>query len=149
MMKNINKMNYLTVNSGFSLLEVLVTVLILGIGLLGVAAIQTSSIRNNQSAYERTMAVILTDSVIESIRASRTASINGAFNKVCAAGAPASGIQGVELSKWSDKLKKTLGSDACGEIYCATGNCYVTIKWSDTRGTAGKETLDLTTRFSI
>ena len=98
--KSINSIS----SNGFSLLEVLITVLVLGIGLLGLAAIQTASIRNNQSAYDRTMAVILTDSVIESIRANRDASMNGVFNKACAAAVPAAGIQGVELKKWNDKL---------------------------------------------
>ncbi|HEY9146630.1 MAG TPA: prepilin-type N-terminal cleavage/methylation domain-containing protein, partial [Thiobacillus sp.] len=38
--------------SGFTLLEVLVAVLVLAIGLLGLAGLMTSSIRNNQSAYQ-------------------------------------------------------------------------------------------------
>ena len=148
-MKDTTKLINLAGSKGFSLLEVLITVLVLGIGLLGLAAIQTASIRNNQSAYERTVAVILTDSVIESIRANRDASINGVYNKACTAPIPTAGIQGVELAQWNEKLTNLLDSDACGEISCTLGNCYVSIKWNDTRGAQGKEKLDLTTRFSI
>ena len=41
-----------------SLIEVLVAVLIMGIGLLGIAAMQTVALRNGQSSLERTQAVI-------------------------------------------------------------------------------------------
>ncbi len=44
---------------GFSLIEVLITILIFAVGLLGMAALQAVSMRSNQSANFRTQATAL------------------------------------------------------------------------------------------
>ena len=44
---------------GFSLLEVLVTVVVLSIGLLGTAALQVKGLQSAHSAYQRTVASII------------------------------------------------------------------------------------------
>ncbi|HEB95739.1 MAG TPA: type IV pilus modification protein PilV [Sedimenticola thiotaurini] len=54
---------------GFTLIEVLVTVLILAVGLLGLAGLQTVSIRNNHSAYLRSQAVQLAYDIADRVRA--------------------------------------------------------------------------------
>lgn len=43
-------------NRGLSLLEVLVTIVVLSLGLLGLAGLQAASLRNNQTAYYRSIA---------------------------------------------------------------------------------------------
>lgn len=53
---------------GFSLLEVLISVLIFSIGLLGVAALLVLSVRTNHSAYLRTQASFLAESMADRIR---------------------------------------------------------------------------------
>jgi type IV pilus assembly protein PilV len=45
--------------SGFTLIEVLVSALILYIGIVGVAGLQAMSLKNNQSAYMRSQATAL------------------------------------------------------------------------------------------
>jgi type IV pilus assembly protein PilV len=55
--------------SGSTLIEVLISLLILAIGLLGMAGLQTVSLRNTQSAYLRTQATILSGDIVERIRA--------------------------------------------------------------------------------
>ena len=46
--------------AGAGLIEVLVAVLVMGVGLLGIAAMQATALRNHQSALERTQATIQT-----------------------------------------------------------------------------------------
>ena len=58
-MKNMNNHNSTGSMSGFTLMEVLVTVVILSIGLLGVAGLQFSSLRGNHSALHTTIAATL------------------------------------------------------------------------------------------
>lgn len=45
--------------SGFSLLEVLISVLILSFGLLGMAGLQLKSLQSSHSAYQRTLATVI------------------------------------------------------------------------------------------
>jgi type IV pilus assembly protein PilV len=54
---------------GFTLMEVLVTVVILSIGLLGVAGLQFGSLRGNQSAFNRSIAVALAADGADRLRA--------------------------------------------------------------------------------
>lgn len=56
-------------HSGFTLLEVLVAVVLLSIGLLGIAGLQLNSLRGNHSAFTRTLAVNLSNDVAERLRA--------------------------------------------------------------------------------
>ena len=58
-----------TQQSGFSLLEVMVALLILSIGLLGIAGLQVTSKRTNFEANQRTTATMLTRDMLERIRA--------------------------------------------------------------------------------
>lgn len=55
--------------AGFSLIEVLVTMVVLSIGLLGVAGLQASGLRNNHAAYTKTQATNLAMDMAERIRA--------------------------------------------------------------------------------
>ena len=55
--------------TGFSLLEVLIALLILSIGLLGIAGLQVTSKRTNFDAVQRTTATMLALEMLERIRA--------------------------------------------------------------------------------
>ena len=59
------------VAAGFTLMEVLVTIVILSIGLLGVAGLQLNSLRGNQNALEGSVAVTLAVEAADRIRANR------------------------------------------------------------------------------
>ena len=56
---------------GASLLEVLIAVLILAIGLLGIAALQAVTLRNMQGSSDRSVAVIQTYAMFDMMRANR------------------------------------------------------------------------------
>lgn len=64
-----------TRQSGFSLIEALVAFLILSIGMLGIASLQTMSLKAGHTATVRMAAVMKTDEILESIRANPTALI--------------------------------------------------------------------------
>ena len=57
--------------SGVSLLEILVTTLVLGIGLLGVAALQVSSVSSNQEGFFATQATSIAEDYASRIRSGR------------------------------------------------------------------------------
>jgi type IV pilus assembly protein PilV len=55
--------------AGFTLMEVLVTIVILSVGLLGVAGLQLNSLRGNQNALEGSLAASLAREGVERVRA--------------------------------------------------------------------------------
>lgn len=59
-------------SNGFSLIEVLVSIFLLAIGLLGAAGLQIQALHNSQSAYLRTQATIAAYDIADRIRANPT-----------------------------------------------------------------------------
>ena len=70
--------------SGFSLIEILVTVLILAIGLLGIAGLQASSMSNNHNAQLRSIATLQAYDLADRMRANRGAITYDASGNVTA-----------------------------------------------------------------
>ncbi len=73
---------------GFSLLEVLVALLVLSVGLLGLAALQTTGLKFNRQSYQRTQAILQTYDMIDRIRANPVAKANGDYDAVASGAIP-------------------------------------------------------------
>jgi type IV pilus assembly protein PilV len=138
---------------GASLIEVLVSVVILAIGLLGMLGLQAASLRNNQSASERTVAVVASYAIIDAMRANRTAALAGAYNydidtPNCA---PPSGATqaNLDVAQWLNSLRADLGPTACGNINCLLGVCTVRIRWNDERATGGQAAFQIDTEVRL
>lgn len=65
--------------SGFTMLEVLVTLFVIAVALLGTAGLQSYAIKVNQGGQFRTQAVILGLDLLERIEANNEAAIAGAY----------------------------------------------------------------------
>lgn len=59
--------------AGFTLIEVMVSVLILLVGMLGVVGMQMLSLQANQGAYFRSQAIYIASEILDSMRANPTA----------------------------------------------------------------------------
>jgi type IV pilus assembly protein PilV len=98
-------------NAGFTLIEVLIAVVILAGGLLGLAALQSAVIRNNQSAYFRSQATQLAYDIIDRMRSNQAGVTAGNYNNGaannsdCVANActPAQMV-GYDLAQWNAEL---------------------------------------------
>jgi len=66
-------------NDGFTLVEILITVLILSIGLLGLAGLQVRSMKSNHSSYLRSQATIMAYDIIDRMRANPKAVTDTAY----------------------------------------------------------------------
>lgn len=135
--------------SGAGLIEVLIAVLVMGIGMLGIAAMQATALRNSSSALERSQAVIQSYAILDAMRANRVNAVAGAYNQAlnCTvpAAAPAS-LAESDLQFWLQSMKDTLGNNAatCGQIGC-NGSvngpiCTVIVQWDDSRAKDGRDT---------
>lgn len=67
---------------GSTLIEVLIALLVLSFGMMGMAGVQSVSLRGNQAAYFRTQATSLSMDIIERMRANLTGVGAGAYNNV-------------------------------------------------------------------
>jgi len=63
--------------TGFTLIEVLVTLLVVAIGLLGLANLQTIGLRNNHSVNLTSQAIWLANDITNRVRSNSTANYNG------------------------------------------------------------------------
>ena len=77
-------------SKGFTLLEVLVAMVLLSIGLLGVARLQMFGLQNTGNAYFRTQATGLLNEMVERVHANPAGALNSAYNPpMPACGGPA------------------------------------------------------------
>ena len=70
------------------MMEVLISVLILAIGLLGVASLQLWGLRYNQSAYLRSQATIVAYDIVDRMRANPNGVAAGYYNTISSASLP-------------------------------------------------------------
>jgi len=129
---------------GFSLLEVLITVVILAIGLLGLAGLQTSGLKNNHSAYQRSQATLLAYDMIDRVRANKNIADNYLFafmepadataiaNCHKIVGCSADLMAENDLFEWNETLAANLPAGA-GTITSAGTTFTITITWDDDR----------------
>ena len=119
---------------GFTLLEVLVAMVIVSIGLVGLAGLMMTSAKNNQSAYYRSQASWLGYDIIDRMRANRTSAQNGDYS-ISYQTAPSSGnaMAQLDLSQWKTELQTAL-PDGDGQITFPNGVATVQVRWDDSRG---------------
>lgn len=108
-------------SAGFTLIEILISVVVLAIGLLGMAALQMNGLRNNQSAYFRAQATLLAYDMADRMRTNiveaRDAASGGTYNNGastannCATG-PCTTAQmtGYDFFQWNAELAAQLPS---------------------------------------
>jgi type IV pilus assembly protein PilV len=131
--------------SGFGLFEVLITIVIVAIGLLGLAAMQATGLRNNEQGYRASQATVLAYDIADRMRANMgginsylTASMT--LDKAQAAGAvdgckstagcsPAELAQ-TDLAEWADRLDEVLPGSI--GLIAVSGTTYtVSVAWDD------------------
>jgi type IV pilus assembly protein PilV len=141
---------------GFTLIEVLVTVIVLAIGLLGLAGLQLGGLRYNYSAYQRSQATIMANDIIDRMRANPTVAGTGSYNisigttpaiKSCigtASNCTATDMAAADLYEWKQSLAAVLPAGD-GSVANNAGTFTVTIQWDDTRGEEAAKTLAVET----
>jgi type IV pilus assembly protein PilV len=121
---------------GASLVEVLVTVVVMSVGLLGVAALQLASLRDGYSSFLRSQATSLGNDIVDRIRANRTAAAAYTVAPIGTAIADYSTQATSDLSTWKAALRNSLpaapdGSIADGQVVINGNVVTVTIQWGE------------------
>ena len=124
--------------TGATLIEVLIAVVVLSIGLLGLAGLQVTSVQSNYSAYQRSQATVLANDIAERMRANRTAALAGAYDDTTMpASSSSNAVTGNQAAKdkaqWRNNLALTLPSGT-GQVTRNNDLVTITIRWNDNRG---------------
>lgn len=139
---------------GFSLMEVLIAILIVSVGVLGIAGLQIMSMQNNTSALFRTQANQLAYDIIDRARANPAADYSHALG----AGAPAAPdctnadcdptqMASYDLMVWMTDLTTMLPASD-GSVVLAGNLFTVTVEWDDSRdGNTAPVSVSVSTAF--
>lgn len=134
-------------NGGFTLIEVLVAVLILSIGLLGLAALQTTSLRSNHSSLLRSQATLLSYEIVDRMRANRNVALGGEYDTAFGDAAPATpGTQAeLDLANWKAGVATLPGGEgAIARSVSGTRTIFnVSVRWDDDRSGTPSATFTL------
>ena len=99
-----------TRQSGLTMIEILVALLVLAIGLLGVAGMQTVSMQQTQGADQRSTAVLHVQTMADEIRTNK--------------GLPSASDE----TAWENAVKEDLGDDATADIEVVTAGQTVRVE---------------------
>jgi type IV pilus assembly protein PilV len=128
---------------GFTLVEVLVALVVLSVGMLGIAGLYVTSLRSGRVAVLRTQAVMLAGDLSERIRSNRAgvldyddgASGNGVLNAAClqgGGGCTAAQMASHDKAEWWQQLRQSLPSANATVVVNAGTNpdtVTITITW--------------------
>ena len=139
---------------GVGLVEVLIALLVLSIGLLGLAALQTQALKFNQGAFLRTHATTLAYDILDRMRANRDqASSTNSYITAAGTGIPAmttnceasdcspSDMAEYDLNKWKAALQARL-PNGDGTISVSGSIFTITTQW-DSRDDGNNVTLTI------
>lgn len=138
---------------GFTLLEVLIAVLVLSLGLLGLASLQIVSLKSISSALYRIQATNLSYFIIDNMRANQLNAINGSYNvnltsvPICTT--TATTVSGTvaqqDVAIWQNLLACLLPSGT-GSITLSGNTVTITIQWD---GSHDVSATDSTVAFTM
>jgi len=99
----------LTISSGFSLIEVLITVLVISLGLLSMATLQLQSIKLNRSALQKLQAVTLANEIADTLFVNSQQAENGDYTLSIGNqtnSAPSSTVANKNIDQWLDDVQQ-------------------------------------------
>ncbi len=155
---------------GFTLVEVMVAVVILAIGLLGMATLMMNSLQSSESAYSRSQATMLAYDIIDRMRANKVLDANSPYQNfrvthaslsndyvlanpaACPAAntgnANASGVTKAQydLGQWCRQLQTNLPNVLPGTNISRNGAIYtVELRWQEVYDSDGDGNQDVGT----
>ena len=120
---------------GTTLIEVLVAIVVLAVGLLGMALLQITSVQSNHSAYYRSQVTILASDLADRMRANRTAALGNAYVFEFPTSSSSHSVSGTQAQKdkaeWLNALALPEGT---GQVEKTGTLVTISVRWNDNRG---------------
>jgi type IV pilus assembly protein PilV len=120
-------------SAGFSLIEVLISIVILSVALLGTAGLTAASLKSTNTSYYRSQATVLADDMLDRMRANVIKARGGQYN--IDAGKPTSAapdtLEKFDCDEWLATLADTLPGGEGTVTVNPGSNATIVITWSD------------------
>jgi len=119
--------------AGATLIEVMVALLVLSVGILGVAILQLNALKHSDSAMRRSQVSFIAQDLLERARANPDAH----YALASLSQAPTSGSlenpRNQDLFDFADQLRSMLGNDVEASIAVSGPRVTVRVDWNDSR----------------
>jgi type IV pilus assembly protein PilV len=145
---------------GFSMIEVLVSLLLIAVAMLGQAGMQANALKFSKGASFRMQAVLLANEVGERMESNKAGAIAGNYVIATASGTPtaagtdcltaacsATDLTTFDLAQWTTRVAATLPSGTWQILRSVTGNpstYQIVLTWQDRRSNANQTTYSTT-----
>jgi type IV pilus assembly protein PilV len=138
--------------AGFTMIEVLVTVVVMALGLLGFAALQSVALKSNRTSLHRSYATFYAYDIADCMRVNRAAAVAGSYNLDFGTAATGGTIAGDDMAVWKAALARDLPSGEGKVTIDNQGNATIEVQWSEeirTEDVQSARTLNFTTQTSL
>ena len=127
----------LSKQAGFSMIEILVSVLVLAIGLLGVASMQTLSVKSSANSNLKSIALYLANDMADRVRANTAGAQTGEYDNLtggvensCTSKCSSKQIAESDKYEWQQFVQNSLPQGE-GEITQENGIYTITLEWTE------------------
>jgi len=132
-----------TAQAGFTLIEALVSIVVLAVGLLGLAFLQAQGMAFNTASYTRTQATLAAYDLVDRMRANPVAALTGAYQAntaptsytncdVTGAGCDTAQLAAFDLGRWFAQVQTDMGASVTADVVFTGPNLYtITLTWTD------------------
>ncbi len=138
--------------TGMTLIEVLVAVLILAVGLLGAAVIQLNALKYTDSSRMTSQASFIAYDMLDRIRANSGADYSWGRAQRAPANTATASVRDLDLHDFEANIRGFAGESGKGAVVVSASEVTVSISWDDSRGThapGARETFTLTSQLEV
>ena len=124
-------------HSGFTLIEAMVALVVLSIGLLGIAALYVETLRASRTSLNRSVAVTLATGLADRMRANRNPADAYDCAGACAAGEGGNAIAIADITDWVNTITQQLPEGTGSITYVPPANAVspdayvVQVNWTE------------------
>lgn len=138
--------------AGMTLVEVLVSVLILAVGLLGAAVIQLNALKYADSSRMTSQASFIAYDMLDRIRANSGVDYSWGQSERAPSSTSVASVRDLDLHDFEANIAGFAGASAKGSVAVNQREVTISISWDDSRGAktqGARETFTLTSRVAV
>jgi len=119
-------------NAGFTLVEVMIALIVLSVGLLGVAGLEMTGLRANMSSASRTQASYLANDIMDRMRANLDSARNNDYGVTFGGVISGTTVAASDVTAWLAEISLVLpGGQGQIAVDTTTHLATVSVKWVD------------------